>query len=98
LDPIGLALCDERLQRSHVHLSQIQLADERVELLQVKRILLDALLVQVLVEIFRSRRPERAPCWNAVLGRCADFAYPLRELLLGFLDVASSSALANADS
>lgn len=47
LDPVRLSLCDERLQRSHVHLTQIQLADERIELLQVKRIFLDALLVQV---------------------------------------------------
>src|ERR1700685_3951554 len=55
LDAILPPLRDEILQAPHVHLFQPQTSDKWIELSQVQRVVLDALLVVILLKIFGRR-------------------------------------------
>jgi hypothetical protein len=60
LNAILPPLHDEILQAPHVHLFQLQSPDEGIELFQLQRVVLDALLVVVVLQILRRRGPKRA--------------------------------------
>src|SRR5271167_5231808 len=79
-----------------MHLFQLEASDECIELLQVQRVVLDALLVAIFLQVFRRRRPERAKFARSIELGFAKLDYALREILLGLPDVACSSAFANA--
>ena len=64
----------------------------------MQRVVLDALLVVILLKIFRRRGPERAQPARTVEFGLAKLDYAPGEVLFGLLDVACSSALANARS
>lgn len=89
---------DESLQGSHVHLPQHQASDERVELLQVQTIVLDAPLVGVLRQVLRRRSSERAMGSESVQPSFTDLIDPPRELLERLAEVTRSSAFANSRS
>jgi hypothetical protein len=79
-----------------VHLFQLKCPDKWIELFQLQRVVLDALLVVVVLQILRRRGPERAQLARAVESGFAKLDYALCEILFGLPDVACSSALANA--
>jgi hypothetical protein len=84
------------LQIAHVHLSQLETSDEGVELSQLQRVVLDAFLMAVFLQVLGRGGPERAQFARAIEFGFAKLDQPLREILLGLPDVARSSALANA--
>jgi hypothetical protein len=51
---------DEFLQVAHMHLSQLQASDEGIELFQVQRVVHDASLMTIFLQVLRRRGPERA--------------------------------------
>jgi hypothetical protein len=79
-----------------VHLFQLQTSDKRIELFQLQRVVLDALLVVVVLQVLRRRGPERAQLARAIEPGFAKLDYALREILFGLPDVTCSSAFANA--
>jgi hypothetical protein len=66
-----------------VHLLQLQCPDEGIELFQLQRVVLDALLVVVVLQIFGRRGPERAQLARAIGPGFAKLDYALREILFG---------------
>ena len=79
-----------------MHLFQFQTSNKWIELSQMQRVVLDALLVVVVLQILRRRRPERAQLARAIEPGFAKLDYALREILFGLPNVACSSAFANA--
>ena len=75
-----------------MHLFQLQRSDEGIELFQLQRVVLDALLVVVVLQILRRRGPERAQLARAIEPGFAKLDYALGEILFGLPDVACSSA------
>ena len=71
-----------------MHLFQLQAPDKRIELFQLQRVVLDAVLVVILLKIFRRRGPKRAPLARAIEPGFAKLDYPLREIRFGLPDVA----------
>ena len=71
-----------------MHLFQLQGPDIRIELFQLQRVVLDALLVLVVQQVFRRCRPERAQLARAIEPGFAKLDYPLREIRFGLPDVA----------
>ncbi len=79
-----------------MHLLQLQTSDKWIELFQLQRVVLDAPLVVIFLQVFRRRRPERAQLARAVELGLAKLYDALREILFGVPEVACSSAFANA--
>jgi hypothetical protein len=79
-----------------VHLWQREVPDEGIELPQQAGIIRDALLVLVLFQILRGSNPKLAIQPHSENIRFTDCIYPRRELFLGLLDIACSSAFSNA--
>jgi hypothetical protein len=79
-----------------VHLFQLQLSDKWIELFELQRVVLDALLVAVFLQVFRCGGPERAQLARTIESGLAKLDYAPREILFGLPDVACSSAFANA--
>jgi hypothetical protein len=63
-----------------MHLLQLEPSNEGIELLQVHRIVLDALLVAVVLQVLRCRHPERARIPQTVELRLAQLGQPLGEV------------------
>jgi hypothetical protein len=79
-----------------MYLLQQMIPDEGVELPQQAGIIRDALLVLVLFQILRGSNPKLAIQPHSENIRFTDCIYPRRELFLGLLDIACSSAFSNA--
>jgi hypothetical protein len=79
-----------------VRLFQLQCPDEGIELCQLQRVVLDALLVVILLKIFRCRGPELAQLARAIEPGFAKLDYPLREILFWLARCRLFQCIANA--
>src|SRR6056297_3422472 len=94
--PLALTLRDEGLQRPHVNHAEIEVPDERVELLQVQLVVVNAPFVLVLAEIPLDRVPKRPLGSFAVDRRPAGPLYPHGQVELRLIKLRLSCALAQA--
>ena len=95
-NPSGRALNISSDQQLSASVANPLPSDKWIELFQLQRIVLDALLVVVVLQVFRRRGPERAQLACAIEPGFAKLDYALGEILFGLPDVACSSAFANA--
>ena len=95
LNSLGFPSRNERLQCTHVHLGEAQIADERIECPEVYRVIGDRALCR-LVQVLGCRLSEGPSRPHAVDCCLTDFLDPPGEVALRFPEVARSSALAKA--